>query len=261
MTRIIKYGLCIFISALLTCSVIFLPYAYYSGNDKKSTGNYVTENFSLDSGSDSVTTDEVIELLSSDEALWVKSSEPLNNIAALYYIQSAVLNMNNSFQKNDYVLNALSVLNKNLTELSPQMVENVTVNGKIGEKAVSVSLLYAQYNKISYEDTNSSLLKYAVLIDRKTKKVYELCLDTDSPLFESDFYIEQGLYDSKIDDLYKQTIGELKDYWDTESEDFSLTTNDYEFSFNIMPMQISYTQYSFNRYSSAEININAVTEE
>ncbi len=261
MNRIIKYGLCIFISALLTCSVIFLPYAYYSGNDKKSTGNYVTETFSLDSGSDNVTIDEVIELLSSDEALWVKSSEPLNDIAVLYYIQSAVQNMNNSFQRNEYVLNALSVLNKNLTELSPQMVENVTVNGKVGEKAVSVSLLYAQYDKNSYEDANTGLLNYAVLIDRKTKKVYELCLQTDSPLFESTYYIEQGLYDSIIDDLHKQTIGELQDYWDTKSEDLSLTAFDYEFSFNIMPMQISYSEYSFNRYSSAEIGINAVFEE
>ncbi len=98
---------------------------------------------------------------------------------------------------------------------------------------------------------------YSILIDRQTKKVYELYITTDTPFFDREFFIEHDIYYTLIDDIYNQTIAELKDYWNCESEDFSTAITDCEFSFNIMPMSIPYSEYSFNRFSSAVMGIGS----
>lgn len=131
----------------------------------------------------------------------------------------------------------------------------VTKNGTADGKSASVSLLYAEF----YQDNDEEIFK--ILMDRNTKKIYELYVYVNTPFYNEEAFEDQQTDYSFTDKMIEPTIIDLKSYWKTENEDFSISASECEFSFNIMPMSISYSEYSFNRYSTSAAIIESFANQ
>lgn len=248
----IKYALCIFITAAVTCAVIFLPYLYYSRTDKRDADNYVTETYSLETKSDKITSDELIKLLSSDEAIWLKS----DTFSMYYYddklfdelfdeLNAAQPQLKNAFKNNDLAKTAIDEFYKATSQTPANMVEEVTVNGEVNGSPVSITLLYAEYA----DSTENGLGRFSMLIDKNTKIVYEFNCTPKTPLVQDDFLAQHDLYESFELSMIEQTYSDLRTYWNINNEHkYNIVSTFDCFYFNIMPL--TFTQYEFNNYNS-----------
>lgn len=249
----IKYALCIFITAAITCAVIFLPYLYYSSTDKRDADNYVTETYSLESKSDKITSEELIKLLSSDEAIWLTS-----DTYSMYYDDNKLFNdlldeldsaqpmLKSAFNNNKLAKAAIDEFYKAASQTPANMVEEVTVNGEINGSPVSVTMLYVEYADFN---ENSGLGRFSMLMDKNTKIVYEFNCLPKKTLVQDDFLAQQDLYENFELDMIEQTYSDLRTYWNINSEHkYNIVSTFDCFYFNIMPL--TFTQYEFNNYNS-----------
>lgn len=255
MNKIIKYSLCIFLTLAVTCSVIFLPYFYYKAADKAASDSFITETFSLDSSKNSLSSEDFVELLSSDEAMWVTQSIDLNT--ARNEVRSAVISLNNTFVNNDLAQSYLKDFLDVFTEMYSDDFTAVNVSGKIGDSPASVSLLYMQFTGMDYdEDSEGVVTSYMILLDRNTKRVYEFAYIPDA---RNPAYDEEVEYTDYYKEEYEQTLFDLQSYWGTDREDLIVHADFNGLYFNIMP--VGYSRYSFNRYNSAVLEEDIAAQE
>lgn len=248
----IKYALCIFIAATVTCAVVFLPYLYYSSIDKRDINNYVTETYSLESKSDKITSEELIKLLSSDEAIWLTS-----DTYSMYYDDNKLFNdlldeldsaqpmLKSAFNNNKLAKAAIDEFYKAASQTPANMVEEVTVNGEINGSPISVTLLDVVYSDFSENGAG----EFEILMDKKTKIVYEFKCAPKEPIVQDDFIDEHDLNETVEQNLREQTCLDLCNYWNIDGEyKYNVETSFYSFYFNIM--QLAFTDYEFNNYNS-----------
>lgn len=255
MNKIIKYALCIILTLAVTCSVILLPYFYYKATDKTASDSFVTETFSLDNSKNSLSSDDLVELLSSDEAMWVTQS--IDSNTARNEVRSAVINLNNAFVNNNLAQNFIEGFLGVFDELCSEDFTVVNVNGKTGDSPASVSLLCMQYTEVGYdENVDGIATSYMILLDRNTKKVYEFAYVPDN---RSVRYNDPAEYNDYYKADYEQTLFDLQSYWDTDREDLLIQVDPYVLYFNIMP--IEYSRYSFNRYNSAVLEDSIASQK
>lgn len=247
----IKYALCIFIAATVTCAVVFLPYLYYSSIDKRDINNYVTESYSFESKNDNITSEELISLLSSDEAIWLES-----NTYSMYYdgkqfndlldeIDSAQPLLKSAFNDNELANMAIEKFYEVASQISAYKVQEVTVNGEINGSPISVTLLDVVYSDFSENGAG----EFEILMDKKTKIVYEFKCTPKEPIVQDDFIDEHDLNETVEQNLREQTCLDLCNYWNIDGEyKYNVETSFYSFYFNIMPL--AFTDYEFNNYNS-----------
>lgn len=243
MNKKIKYILCIAVSAAITSLIVFLPYFSYSADDLNNRNDFVTETFLLKETKENISVDEVIKLLTSDEseAIWINNNDDMEYDEVWSSIQGAITAFEKSFSKNQYVQYAIKIFMENAALMYPMNLQTVTVNGQVSDFQASVSLLYAEYIN------DSGTQWYSILMDRKTKIIYELQVHTNFMIYDN-ADLSERVDDAVVEkEIYNQTFNELRNYWNTGTNKLNtLSTGQYQFLINILPM--SFESYKFNSF-------------
>ncbi len=176
----IKYTLCIAVSIIVTCAVVFLPYLYYYAQDNKVSKTYAVEKFSLEKLNNDTSYNNLQSLLLSRNTIWVNNEESFSDELLNKTVTDSLIELKKSFSENEYASNIIDVFLHD-SYIKPAHYESVIVSGAVNSIPVSASLLYVEYY-------GSNFSQMTILIDQKTNKIYQY----DIFGFENQFDIAQN---------------------------------------------------------------------
>ncbi len=206
-------ALCVLLTAVITCSVVFLPRIYYSVSDNRSDFGKITETFSLDITNHNVSGEEYIKLIESGESLWIEKSGEIDYARISEIAQSALTGFLERQSDNElvetYTKDAINIIGEN----DPLLVQTYTARGTLGTVTTAVDLLYLRYSQIFEEENYSNMLTLLINTDNYT--VYEMSLELYRSMKTG--YISDAFSESADDAEYEIFGNLLKEnlysYW------------------------------------------------
>lgn len=204
----LKYIFCVALTLVLTATVIFMPYIYYSF-DGAEAATPKTEKFTIaDSGEYEASFEEIYQLVHDDSAIWI-DDDNYNEKLLIQKLSDELSEVYWFLSGNDYTLAAYNRI-KEFPIDSPNIIESVVVSGTVDDKSVSVPLVFMEYESSFYNEENEYGSVFGVLMNRNSGKIYQLAVGGTDPLNES----ISSYYD--YDSIYSYVTAAIGKYLDAD---------------------------------------------
>ena len=168
----LKYIFCVALTLILTATVVFMPHIYYSFGGADAASSH-TENFTLaESGDYDASFEEIYQLVHDDSAIWI-DDDNYNAEILIQKLDDEITKLYWFLRDNEYTLSAYNRI-KEFTFDLPYNIQSVIVSGTVGDKFVSVPLVFIEYESSDYDEENGYGSVFGVLMNRNSGKIYEL---------------------------------------------------------------------------------------
>lgn len=225
--NIIKYILCIITVLAVTATIMFIPYFYYSTKDEQNSKLYNIDKFSMDTETNIITVDEVIQLISSEHSIFLNNSNH-NNKNHIQSMISEFNNMLNYFQSTEYEKGMFSTIKKddNLLNSKNFFCEEQIIIGIVNNKPISISMFIA--------NISNDFLNINFMFEPITNKIYMFSVIDlyNGSLFSYSEEVEYNEFDLMYDEFYKNACSDIQNYLNIQQPSFQLEISNNIFSFN-----------------------------
>ncbi|MDD6488212.1 MAG: hypothetical protein PUG48_00140 [Clostridia bacterium] len=224
--NIFKYFVCAAVALAVTGGVIFLPYTYYSANDKKIENDYKTEEFKINTNQNNITPKKAVEILHSENSIMIQVGEKTDEKILFEKIDSAFATLKTYLTSSNMAQFFMQSYEKCSTK-NFFTYHNYVVSGTSDEIPVSLSVIAVEFE--------TELFNISMTLDSETNTIYQLNMscfyDANDCEVVGEPYDSKDKIDEFDDDEHNAVYKDIMNYWNETDAKFIVEIDDNRFVF------------------------------